>query len=119
MHVNEDGRLCPKAKSSNYHWIQAIRLANDCHSYNTRVCLDKPEGGESPMPRLILEVTRPIKAGHELLLWFSEDILAILQMAFLTPANIQGMCVRFCINYHVVGTHLRVRDAANKSIFIN
>lgn len=41
-------------------------------------------------PTLVLQAVRPIAAGKELLLWFSEDILAMLQMVFLTPANIQG-----------------------------
>lgn len=76
---------------SNYHWIQSIRFSNDCHSYNAKLCLQKNTDGMDPNTKIIVEITRPIKAGHELQLWFSEDVLAILQMAFLTPANIQGI----------------------------
>lgn len=41
-------------------------------------------------PKLVLQTVRPIEPGQELLLWFSEEILAKLQMVFLTPINIQG-----------------------------
>lgn len=40
--------------------------------------------------KLILQAVRPIEPGQELQLWFSEDILALLQVVFLSPANIQG-----------------------------
>lgn len=67
------------------HWIRALRLSDDCHSYNVQLRIHP-----SNVQKLILQAIRPIQAGEELLLWFSEDILAILQVVFLTPANIQG-----------------------------
>lgn len=78
------------------HWIRALRLSDDCHSYNMQLRLhptQKPCSNLNknlPTPKLILQSVKPIAAGEELLLWFSEDILAMLQIAFLTPANIQG-----------------------------
>lgn len=46
----------------------------------------------------MLQAVRPIEAGQELLLWFSEEILAKLQMVFLAPINIQGKLVNLSFN---------------------
>ncbi|KAL3281301.1 hypothetical protein HHI36_004512 [Cryptolaemus montrouzieri] len=89
--------------SEEVHWVRAIRLSNDCHSYNIQLKLQPSQRvsnallKSSPMPQLILQTVRPILAGQELLLWFSEDILAMLQIAFLTPANIQGQKEYVCL----------------------
>lgn len=78
------------------HWIRAVRLSDDCHSYNLQLRLqpspvyDSLESTRQQESRLVLQTVKPIEAGGELLLWFSEEILAMLQVAFLTPANIQG-----------------------------
>ncbi|RZC38108.1 zinc finger protein 560 [Asbolus verrucosus] len=77
------------------HWVRALRLSDDCHSYNIQLRFhpsQRPGTSFSknvPSPKLILQAVRPIETGQELLLWFSEDILAMLQIAFLTPGNIQ------------------------------
>lgn len=82
--------------SSNVHWARAVRLSEDCHSYNLLVRLQPSRFcGEAASsipkkPKLVLQTVKPVEVGQELLLWFSEDILAVLQVAFLTPANIQG-----------------------------
>ncbi|XP_017785217.1 PREDICTED: PR domain zinc finger protein 16 [Nicrophorus vespilloides] len=75
------------------HWVRALRLADDCHSYNIQ--LRKLPHHSSNLeneekPKLVLQAVRSVEPGQELLLWFSEDILATLHMGFLTPANIQG-----------------------------
>lgn len=78
------------------HWIRALRLSDDCHSYNVQLRLQPSQkvcstlSKKMPVPKLILQCVRPVQAGQELLMWFSEDILAMLQIAFLKPANIQG-----------------------------
>lgn len=83
--------------SEEMHWVRAIRLSDDCHNYNIQLKLKPSQrisnsSNKNTSPsQLILQVVRPIQAGQELLLWFSEDILAMLQIAFLTPANIQGI----------------------------
>lgn len=69
------------------HWARAIRLSEDCHNYNIQLRL-LPH--QRVYPKLVLQTVRPIEAGQELQLWFSEEILAKLQMVFLTPINIQG-----------------------------
>ncbi|KAK9870633.1 hypothetical protein WA026_008195 [Henosepilachna vigintioctopunctata] len=89
--------------SEDVHWMRAIRLSNDCHNYNIQLKLQPSQRisntltKNSSPPQLILQAVRSIMAGQELLLWFSEDILAMLQMAFLTPANIQGQKEYVCL----------------------
>ncbi|KAG5862351.1 hypothetical protein JTB14_014398 [Gonioctena quinquepunctata] len=85
------------------HWVRALRLSDDCHSYNVQLKLHpayqrpRPNSARScQLPKLILQAVRPIEQGQELLLWFSEDILAMLQIVFLTPANIQGQKKYVC-----------------------
>lgn len=83
--------------SRGTHWIRAVRLSDDCHSYNIQLRLQDLQKEPSTKnmflkstKKLIIQAVRPIQVGQELILWFSEDILARLQVAFLTPANIQG-----------------------------
>ncbi|CAH1183085.1 unnamed protein product [Phaedon cochleariae] len=79
------------------HWIRAIRLSDDCHSYNVQLKLHAVSNQAADrLPKLMLQAVRPVEAGQELLLWFSEDVLATLQIAFLTPANIQGQKKYVC-----------------------
>ncbi|CAH1108842.1 unnamed protein product [Psylliodes chrysocephalus] len=83
--------------SPSTHWIRALRLSDDCHSYNLQLKLQPYNSLKtSQPPKLILQAMRPIEIGQELQLWFSEDILAMLQMVFLTPANIQGQKKYVC-----------------------
>ncbi|XP_030747926.1 uncharacterized protein LOC115876327 [Sitophilus oryzae] len=84
------------------HWVRAIRLAEDCHSYNVQLKLQPsyriyPNIRKKPLPKLIIQVVRPISSGQELQLWFSEDILGMLQVVFLTPSNIQGQEKYICL----------------------
>ncbi|KAI4464953.1 hypothetical protein MML48_3g00007039 [Holotrichia oblita] len=88
--------------SDDIHWIRALRLSDDCHSYNVQLrLLSSPKQSTSSSsisePSLLLQCVRPISPGQELLLWFSEEILAMLQIVFLTPANIQGIQIYYCI----------------------
>lgn len=107
MDVNSSNILDIDGKSRevwfrNIHWSRALRLSDDCHSYNIQLKFHTAFQNDLnnsmktvENPELVLQVIKPIDAGQELLLWFSEDILAMLQVAFLTPANIQG---KFLIN---------------------
>ncbi|XP_054014691.1 zinc finger protein 420-like [Hylaeus anthracinus] len=45
---------------------------------------------------VILKTVRCISPGEPLLMWFTEDILAMLNMPFLTPSNIQGQNRYMC-----------------------
>ncbi|KAF5288595.1 hypothetical protein FQA39_LY15374 [Lamprigera yunnana] len=93
--MDDDGSLdlqksSKQVWSNDVHWVRALRLSDDCHSYNVQLKLQSLSKKSLSCSKLILEAIRPIPMGQELLLWFSEDVLALLQMVFLTPANIQG-----------------------------
>lgn len=93
---NSESVLC-----ENMHWIRAIRISDDCHSYNVQLKLLHPEKHSDLIrePKLVLQSVKPIESGEELLMWFSEDVLAMLQVAFLTPHNIQGKRVMIFKNF--------------------
>lgn len=70
-------------------WLKQLRLAMDVHSNNTILETTTSNDGSSVV---YLRVLRNIDAGEEFLLWFSEEILALMGIPFLTPANIRGEC---------------------------
>jgi hypothetical protein len=66
-------------------WPRIIRVAADCHEQN--VCLSRLSSSE-----VILQATKDIQIGQELLVWFGEDILSD-EMGippYLSPFNIRG-----------------------------
>lgn len=85
--ISAEGLMyCP---GSNEHiseniWIKQLRFSMDVHSNNTilEMCPDN---------ELRIRALRKIDINEELLVWFSEEILALMQIPFLTPANIRGM----------------------------
>jgi hypothetical protein len=80
--VSEDGKL--RTVGCDSRWLLEARLADDCHSYN--VLLQKGGAGNT----VVLYVVTSIRNGEELQLWFSEQMLVLLAVPFLTPLNIQG-----------------------------
>ncbi|ERL87978.1 hypothetical protein D910_05366, partial [Dendroctonus ponderosae] len=70
------------------HWVRAVKLSDDCHTYNVQLKFQPSYRGRQ-QPKLVLQAVRNIEPGQELQLWFSEDILAMLQVVFLNPSNIQ------------------------------
>lgn len=90
--VKFDGNFLVAVDGDIRDLLPLINFANDCHSFNVQLSL----GDGSFEKGVFLEVVRPIKIGEELLLWFSDELLAILPMAFLVPANIQGTYQYFC-----------------------
>jgi hypothetical protein len=95
--VSEEGKL--RAVACDSRWVLEARLADDCHSYN--VVLQR--GGASNT--VVLHVVRTIRRGEELQLWFSEQMLVVLAVPFLTPLNIQGkielLSVPLCLRHEV------------------
>lgn len=63
-------------------WIRKIKFSEDVHSYNCVI----ERSCDSVSIRAIKEITR----GEELVAWFSEEVLILMAIPFLTPANIQG-----------------------------
>lgn len=80
-----DGRLrqIGGQERGSTSWVKMVALAEDCQSCNVLLVLD--EKG------VVLKTIRRIAPGEEMLMWFTENILAMMSMPFLTPANIQGI----------------------------
>ncbi|XP_035917270.1 sal-like protein 1 [Anopheles stephensi] len=74
-------------KSSN--WIRSIRLASDVRSFNALLELTTTQ-------LLRVRLTGDVSNGEELKLWFSEDVIAHMQIPFLTPINIQRQNCYVC-----------------------
>ncbi|XP_058066020.1 zinc finger protein 560 [Anopheles bellator] len=64
------------------HWIRSIRLASDVRSFNALLELTASQ-------LLRVRLTVDVASGEELKLWFAEDVIAHMQIPFLTPVNIQ------------------------------
>ncbi|XP_028982332.1 PR domain zinc finger protein 13 [Diachasma alloeum] len=82
--ADNNGRLyCVNGLVNSACWIKIVTLAKDCQSCN--VLLMSTEEG------VVLKTIRVISPGEPLLMWFTENILAMMHMPFLTPyLNIQG-----------------------------
>lgn len=79
---NEHFGPCDRVNLRQIFWIKNIRLADDIHSAN--VFLDVH------LSSLQLKTSKEIEPHEELQLWFSENILDLMEIPFLTPTNIQG-----------------------------
>uniref|UniRef100_A0A182Q6C7 C2H2-type domain-containing protein n=1 Tax=Anopheles farauti TaxID=69004 RepID=A0A182Q6C7_9DIPT len=74
-------------KSTN--WIRSIRLASDVRSFNAVLELTTTQ-------LLRVRLSCDVNNGEELKLWFSEDVIALMQIPFLTPVNIQRQNCYVC-----------------------
>ncbi|CAK9817387.1 PR domain zinc finger protein 13 [Anthophora plagiata] len=87
--TEREGRLyCVDGLVSTSCWLKIVTFAKDCQSCN--VLLMNTEKG------VMLKTIRIITPGEPLLMWFTESILAMLNMPFLTPSNIQGQNRYIC-----------------------
>lgn len=78
-----EGRLyCLNSFVSTSCWLKMVPLAKDCQSPN--VMLMNAEKG------VVLKTIKDIYPGEPLLMWFTENILAMMNIPFLTPRNILG-----------------------------
>ncbi|XP_063974541.1 zinc finger protein 816 [Diachasmimorpha longicaudata] len=82
--ANNNGRLyCLNGLINSACWIKIVTLAKDCQSCN--VILMSTEKG------VVLKTIRVISPGEPLLMWFTENILAMMKIPFLIPyINIQA-----------------------------
>ncbi|XP_012274839.1 PR domain zinc finger protein 13 [Orussus abietinus] len=93
--ADADGRLyCVDGMVSASCWVKIVTLAKDCQSCN--VLLMTTEKG------VVLRAIRSITPGEPLLMWFTENTLALMNMPFLTPSNIQGQNRYIC---HICNDH--------------
>lgn len=81
--VQSDGFIAPQdANLKHKFWLRNIRVADDIPGANVLL--------EMTDEKVELKAIKVIKSSDELLLWFSEEILNVMGIPFLTPANIQG-----------------------------
>ncbi|XP_033218251.1 PR domain zinc finger protein 13 [Belonocnema kinseyi] len=73
-------RSCERVETS--WWITIVSIAKDCQSSN--VILNYSEKG------VYLKTIKIIAPGEPLLMWFTEKILALMNIPFLLPKHIQG-----------------------------
>lgn len=99
--VQSDDSIAPQDLALRQSfWIKNIRVSDDIPGANVLL--------EMKDERIELKATKLISTGHELLLWFSEEILSLMGIPFLIPANIQG-------NAEVSKTRERKEIASNGS----
>lgn len=80
---DREGRLyCLNDFVNTSCWLKMVPLAKDCQSPN--VMLMNAEKG------VVLKTIKNIYPGEPLLMWFTENILAMMNIPFLTPRNILG-----------------------------
>lgn len=69
--------------------MRRLQLADDCHSANVLLQLERPRAGHHGV-RCRVRAVRPLSCGQSVQLWFADDLLACLGLPFLAPHNIQG-----------------------------
>lgn len=78
---------CDKSTLRHTFWIKNIHLADDIQGAN--VFLDLSQN------TMQLKTAKEINPDEELQLWFSENILELMEIPFLAPLNIQGEYYNF------------------------
>ncbi|XP_012245452.2 PR domain zinc finger protein 13 [Bombus impatiens] len=87
--IDAEGRLiCLNKLVTTPCWLKIIEFANDCQACNV-LLMTTAEG-------VILKTIRDITPGEPLLMWFTEYILAMLNIPFLSPCNIQDQTRYIC-----------------------
>lgn len=64
-------------------WLRSLSLAHDTYSHNAQLEVTSDH-------RLRIKIVKNLVIDEEILLWFSDEVLAIFGIPFLTPANILG-----------------------------
>lgn len=83
LKVSSSGYLQSEDKTPESIWMRNLNLSNDTHCNNA--LLEMTSGKQ-----LRVRMVKNVAPNEEILLWFSEEILALMQIPFLTPANIRG-----------------------------
>lgn len=101
MKLNANGRIIADREAC---LVQSMRLSDDIHSCNT--ILDKGTKENC----LILQITKPVAKGEQLVLWFSQEILAAMDIPFLNPINIKGT-YKIKLLMQIIGTvHVNLKE---------
>lgn len=81
--IDASGIIVNDQKFSESVWLRSLTLAHDTYSHNAQLEITSDH-------RLRVKVVKNLVIDEEIQLWFSDEILAILTIPFLTPANILG-----------------------------
>lgn len=81
--IDETGYLLNDQRFAESSWLRRLSLAYDTYSHNAQLEITSDH-------RLRLRIVKNLVIDEEIQLWFSDDILAILSIPFLTPVNILG-----------------------------
>lgn len=80
------GRLyCVDGFTNTPCWLKTIDIAQDISTCNVKLTAAK-EG-------VFLKTVRSIRAGESLQMWFTEEILLMLNIPFLLPMNIRSKII--------------------------
>lgn len=80
-------------------WLRSLAIAHDTYSHNAQLEITSDH-------RLRVKIVKHLVIDEEIQLWFSDEILAIMTIPFLTPANILGKhpFLRNVFNHEKVAT---------------
>lgn len=81
--IDASGFIVNDQQFSESVWLRSLTLAHDTYSHNAQLEITSDH-------RLRVKIVKNLVIDEEIQLWFSDEILAILTIPFLTPANILG-----------------------------
>lgn len=74
-----------QATNGTAGWLKCVKISSDVHSYNALLEISANES------ILQVRLVKDIPGNEELTLWFSEEVIRLMSLSFLTPQNIQGI----------------------------
>lgn len=88
--IDSSGYISNDQKYTESVWLRSLTLAHDTYSHNAQLEITSDH-------RLRIKIVKNLVIDEEILLWFSDEIIAILTIPFLTPANILGKISKIII----------------------
>lgn len=77
--MNPNGHLCV---DRHVDWIPLMRLAENCEDQNAEAGLTPYTGA------IVIRTCKEVRAGQELKVWLTHELLSLLEIPFLLPSNI-------------------------------
>lgn len=81
--IDGSGFIVNDQNFSESVWLRSLTIAHDTYSHNAQLEITGDH-------RLRVKIVKHLVIDEEIQLWFSDEILAIMCIPFLTPANILG-----------------------------
>lgn len=81
--IDSTGYLSNDQRLTESIWLKSLTLAYDTYSHNAQLEITNDH-------RLRVKIVKNLVVDEEIQLWFSDEILAMLSVPFLTPVNILG-----------------------------